>query len=215
MHSPEIHTSREIVNYSKKDPLNVVHLYSKACYNLVKEWGTDERFWTFLHQDWYRTMLYPKSSPVVKQQYVDIEYMRNKKDMHFNWILEASDLHGITDLLQFRYNWNQEIIFEFYSTLFYDKKERIFMWMTNGRRFHMKLAQFAHILGLSSQLDIPKKLHSGLVMKPREMTPMYVQDGGFQPPKVEGLLPHFLVLHRMMRRTLTPRIGYPEVIPAY
>jgi hypothetical protein len=30
--------------------------------------------------------------------------MRNKKDMHFNGILEASDLHGITDLLQFRHN---------------------------------------------------------------------------------------------------------------
>jgi hypothetical protein len=52
-------------------------------------------------------------------------------------------------------------------------------------------------------------------MMPREMTPMYVQDGGVQPPKVEGLLPHFLVLHQMMRRTLTSRIGYSEVIPAY
>jgi hypothetical protein len=105
---------------------------------------------------------------------MDIEYMRNKKDMHFNKILESCDLHGITDLLQFRHNWNQEIISEFYSTLFYDKKERIFMWMTNDRRFHMKLAQFAHILGLSSQLDIPKKLHSERVMMHREMTPMYV-----------------------------------------
>jgi hypothetical protein len=52
-------------------------------------------------------------------------------------------------------------------------------------------------------------------MMPREMTPMYVQDNGFQTPKVEGLLPHFLVLHRMMRRTLAPRIGYSEAIPAY
>jgi hypothetical protein len=52
-------------------------------------------------------------------------------------------------------------------------------------------------------------------MMPRKMTPMYVQDGGFQPPKVEGLLPHFLVLHQMMRRTLTPRTGYSEVIPTY
>jgi hypothetical protein len=89
------------------------------------------------------------------------------------------------------------------------------MWMTNGKRFHVKLAQFAQILGLSSQLDIPKKLHSGQVMMPREMTPMYIQDGGFQPPKVAGLLPHFLVLHRMMRKTLAPRIGYSETIPAY
>jgi hypothetical protein len=207
MYSLEIHTVREIVNYSKEDLMNVVHLRNKPCYNLVKERGTDEIFWTFFHQDWYWTVLYPRSSPVVKQQYVDIEYMRNKKDIHFNRILEACDLHGITDLLQFRHNWNQEIISEFYFTLFYDKKERIFMWMTNGRRFHMKLDQFAQILGLSSQLDIPKKLYSGRVMMPREMTPMYIQDGGFQPPKVEGLLPHFLVLHRMMRKTLTPRIG--------
>jgi hypothetical protein len=119
-------------------------------------------------------VLYLKSSPVVKQQYVDIEYMRNKKGMHFNRILEAYDLHDITGLLQFRHNWNQEIISEFYSTLFYDKKERIFMRMTNGRWFHVKLAQFAQILGLSSQLDIPKKLHSRWVMMPREMTPIYV-----------------------------------------
>jgi hypothetical protein len=63
--------------------------------------------------------------------------MRNKKGVHFNRILEACDLHDITNLLQFRYNWNQEIISEFYFTLFYDKKEKIFMWMTNDRRFHM------------------------------------------------------------------------------
>jgi hypothetical protein len=87
MYSLEIHTMWEIMNYSKEDPLNVVHLRNKACYNLVKERGTDERFWTFFHQDWYRTMLYLMSSPVVKQQYMDIEYMRNKKDMHFNMIL--------------------------------------------------------------------------------------------------------------------------------
>jgi hypothetical protein len=112
-------------------------------------------------------VLYPKPSPVVKQQYVDIEYMRNKKDMHFNKILEAYDLYGITDLLQFRHNWNQEIISEFYSTLFYDMTDRIFMWMTNGRRFHVKLALFAQILELSSQRHIPKKLHYEWVMMPR------------------------------------------------
>jgi hypothetical protein len=94
--------------------------------------------------------------------------------LHFSRVLEACDLHGITGLLQFRHNWNQEIISEFYSTLFYDKKERTFMWMTNGRRFHVKLTQFAQILGLSSQLDIPKKLHSRWVLMPREMTPMYI-----------------------------------------
>jgi hypothetical protein len=104
MYPPEIHTNQEIMNYNKEDPMNVMHLRNKLCYNSSKERGTDERFWTFFHQDWYRTVLYPKSSPMVKQQYIDIEYMRNKKDMHFNRILEAYDLHEITGLLQFRHN---------------------------------------------------------------------------------------------------------------
>jgi hypothetical protein len=126
MHSSKIHTNREIMNYSKEDPMNVMHLHNKPYYRSSKERGTDERFWTFFYQDWYQTVLYLKSYPVVKQ-YVDIEYMRNKNDMHFNRVLETCDLHGITDLLKFRYNWNQEIISEFYFTLFYDKKEMIFM----------------------------------------------------------------------------------------
>jgi hypothetical protein len=46
------------------------------------------------------------------------------------------------------------------------------MWMTNGKRFDVRLAQFAQILGLTCQLDIPKKRHSGRVMMPRCHTPV-------------------------------------------
>jgi hypothetical protein len=44
---------------------------------------------------------------------------------------------------------------------------------------------------------------------------MYISDSDFQAPKVDGLLPHFLVLHRMMRTTLAPRIGYSKAILTY
>jgi hypothetical protein len=99
IHSPVIHTSKEVVNYSKEDPMNVVSIHNKPCYSLPKERGTDERFWTFFHQDWYRTVLYPKTSHVVKHQFVHIDYMRAKKDMHFNKILEACNFHEITEML--------------------------------------------------------------------------------------------------------------------
>jgi hypothetical protein len=140
--------------------------------------------------------------------------MKSKRDIHFNRILEVCEFHGITQLLSFWYNWNQEVITEFYVTLFFDKRERIFMWMTNGRRFSIKLSQFAEILGLSEHLAIPKKLHTGRVMAPREMTPMYIPNNGFRAPKVDGILPHFLTLHQMMR-TLVPRIGDSNAIPSY
>jgi hypothetical protein len=89
------------------------------------------------------------------------------------------------------------------------------MWMTNGRRFSIKLSQFAEILGLSDHLAIPKKLHIRRVMAPREMTPMYIPNSGFRAPKVDGILPHFLTLHQMMRRTVAPRNGDSNAISAY
>jgi hypothetical protein len=99
MYPPVIHTNQEIMNYNKEDPMNVMHICNKPFYSSSKERCTNEKFWAFFYQDWYWTVLYLESSPVVKQQYVDIEYMRNKKGMHFNRALEACDLHGITDML--------------------------------------------------------------------------------------------------------------------
>jgi hypothetical protein len=89
------------------------------------------------------------------------------------------------------------------------------MWMTNDRKFNIKLSQFAELLGLSSHLDIPKKLHVGRVIAPREMTPMYILNSGFRAPKVDWILPHFLVLHKMMRTILAPRIGDSDAILTY
>jgi hypothetical protein len=160
----KVFTNRKVVNYNKVDLRNIVTLRQKACYNSSKERGTDKHFWTFFHQDWYDTMLYRKSKPVVPVQWVHFDNMRRKKDASFNQIIDVCNFHGITNLLQFCYNWNPDVITKFYSTLFFDKTERIFMWMTNGRRMGVKLTQFAEILGLSSHLDNPKKLHTGRVM---------------------------------------------------
>jgi hypothetical protein len=67
------------------------------------------------------------------------------------------------------------------------------MWMRNGRRFHIKLTQFVELLGLSSHLAIPKKLHTRRVMALREMTPMYILNSGFHAPRNDGILPHFVI----------------------
>jgi hypothetical protein len=44
MYSLTVHTNQEIMNYSKEDPMNVMHLRNKPCYSLPMERGTDERF---------------------------------------------------------------------------------------------------------------------------------------------------------------------------
>jgi hypothetical protein len=215
MRSPKVHTNCEIINYNKINPNNIVTLREISCYNNFKERGTDERFWTFFQQDWYGIVLFTKNKPVVLVQWVHFDYMRNNKDATFNRILEACEFHGIANLMQFWYNWNKEVISEFYATLYFDKKERIFMWMTAGQRFSTNLSQFVEILGLASHNNNPKKIHTRRVMMTREMVSMYVPDSGFDAPKIDGLLLHFVVLHRMRRKTLAPRIGDSNAIPAY
>jgi hypothetical protein len=44
---------------------------------------------------------------------------------------------------------------------------------------------------------------------------MYVPNNEFHAAKIDGILPHFLVLYRMRRRTLTPRIGDSNTIPTF
>jgi hypothetical protein len=52
-------------------------------------------------------------------------------------------------------------------------------------------------------------------MATREMTPMYIPNRYFWASKVDGIPPHFLTLHSMMRRTLAVRIENSDAIPAY
>jgi hypothetical protein len=98
------YTNREVVNYNKVDPRNIITLREQACYNSFKERGTDEHLWTFFQQHWYHSVLHWKTTPVVKMQWVHLDYMKSKKDIHFNRIMEACEFHGISHLLQFCYN---------------------------------------------------------------------------------------------------------------
>jgi hypothetical protein len=42
--TPTVLTNREVVNYSKEDPINLITLHNRSCYSSPKERGIDERF---------------------------------------------------------------------------------------------------------------------------------------------------------------------------
>jgi hypothetical protein len=44
MRPPIAHTNREVVNYSKEDPMNLINIRNKPGYSLPKGRSTDERF---------------------------------------------------------------------------------------------------------------------------------------------------------------------------
>jgi hypothetical protein len=103
------------------------------------------------------------------------------------------------------------VILQFYSTLYLDKKSNKLFWMIEDEIYSVSLVRFAVILGLQDHTCYPKKLHNGRVMKLNQMRFMYEKDE-YKLSKVEGFKP-FFVLHRLLRKILSPREDDSSRVP--
>ena len=175
----------------------------------------DKRFWSHFHADWYRSVYLPKDGPTNAMQWIDFAKMEKKKSAVFTEVIEACKHHGIYNIMAFEKPWNQEVILQFYSTVYFDQENDKMEWMTNGKRYTITLDRFATLLKLKSHRSRPKKIHSRAVLKDNELDFMYQPGTEFRPGQVRNLLPFFTVLHRMARMTLAPRGGDASWIPNY
>jgi hypothetical protein len=122
--------------------------------------------------------------------------------------------HGIKDAMELKYDWNDEVILQFYSTLYLDKKSNTLFWMTEDEIYSVSLIRFTAILGIKDHTHYPKKLHVDHVMELNWMHFMYEKDE-YKLSKLEGFKPFFLVLHRILQNTLSPREGDSSSVPQY
>ena len=80
-------------------------------YEQQKDLGVDYRFWNEFHSNFYASVIFnSKKSKIVKMQYVDWEEMKGKNEPEFNKVIKACELFGLTDIMSFRYNWNEEVL---------------------------------------------------------------------------------------------------------
>jgi hypothetical protein len=92
----------------------------------------DSRFWSLFHSDWYRSIYLHKLKPVVESQWVNWDWMASRRHSTFNKIKATCDELEMTKMMSFNYNWNKEIIYQFYSTLYFDADGQRLLWMTDG-----------------------------------------------------------------------------------
>jgi hypothetical protein len=100
-------------------------------------------------------------------------------------VIDACEHHVINDVMELKYDWNDEVILQFYSTLYLDEKSNKLFWMTEDEIYSVSLVRFAVILGLQDQTRYPKKLHDDCVMELNRMHFMYEKDE-YKLSKVEG-----------------------------
>jgi hypothetical protein len=158
-------SQRARVNYMSADSQTIIKLRNTLCYESTKELP-DPHFWSFFHADWYRSMYESKRNPVVLMQWTDWAFLeKNKKDCPtFNDVIDMCKYHGLEKIMTFRYDWNEEVIFQFYSTFFFHKNSSSITWMTDDTKYSISIGRFASILGLGASAKNPLNLHDGNVL---------------------------------------------------
>ena len=77
-------------------------------------------FWNEFHSNFYASVNFnSKKSKVVKMQYVDWEEIKGNNDPGFNKVIKVCELFSLTDIMSFRYNWNEEVLAYFHATFFF------------------------------------------------------------------------------------------------
>jgi hypothetical protein len=123
-------------------------------------------------------MYQSKKKHVVNMQWTDWNFIQKEKNNcpAFTEVIATCEHHGIKDVMELKYDWNDEVILQFYSTLYLDEKTSKLFWMTDDEIYSDSFIRFATILGLQDHTCYPKKLHDDHVMELNRMRFMYEKD---------------------------------------
>nr|ABA98062.2 retrotransposon protein, putative, Ty1-copia subclass [Oryza sativa Japonica Group] len=101
------------------------------------EESQDPRFRTLTQLDWYNSVIMARDNPVVEMKWIDWTYMRKKNNEVFNQAMQVCHNKNLGDILALEYDWNEEVIAQFYATAFFGTTRKgtpYVKWMTEGVR---------------------------------------------------------------------------------
>jgi precorrin isomerase len=82
-------------------------------------------FHTCFQQDFYETIILTRKKQVSEAQWVDQSQMEQQNDPFFNQIVLACANHHAKELMRFKFDWNKEIIAQFFATMYVDEAGNI------------------------------------------------------------------------------------------
>jgi hypothetical protein len=124
------------------------------------------------------------------------------------------EYHGLKEIMAFWYDWNEEVILQFYSTFFFHKNNSDITWMADDTKYSISIGWFASTLDLGASAKNPLNLHDGNVLGLSQMASMY-ETSDFNAPTITNFRPEMIVLHRVIWKTLAPREGDSSRVPQF
>jgi hypothetical protein len=143
--------------------------------------------------------------------------MENKHDPIFDRVIVACTAKHLRDILAFKKDWNNEVIAQFYATVFFEKHgdTRKLHWMTEGQWYEVSYARFARLLGFGRKDASHARIHMALKLDARRIKFMYVRSKQGNFGEIADMLPFYAYINQLFMRTVTPREGDRTKILTY
>jgi hypothetical protein len=115
------------------------------------------------------------------------------------------------------YDWNIEVIAQFYVTLFIEEAEdvRAMHWMTEGEWYHITFDEFATQFSYGQADKDRFRIHIHNSLEENEIKFMYAPGQEGNAGTIKGLYTFYSVLNKLFRKTICSRDGDPTNISHY
>jgi hypothetical protein len=170
-----------------------------------KEQQRDFRFWMWFHADWHETVIMTKTHPTTEMKSMDWGHLNELDVQVVTQAVDTCQNMHLQAIMSFNCHWNEEVVTQFYATLYVDHPGKKFHWMLQGEKYSVTYRQFADMLGFpDADLERPK-IHDENVIDDAEMHFMYDEAyGDVKFGETSGLIPYYKFMNQILRYTPRP-----------
>jgi hypothetical protein len=196
------------------------------------EWNKDPyvrdiRFHNEFQADYYNTVILGKKNQrVLEQRFVNWEGCLALHDRHLTKALAILEKRGLKNIMTMRYDWNEEVIAQFYATLWItkvvDSDEEVFVdsdeeperkipnvtlhFLIQGEHYKCSYKRFARILGFGDEDLLKDYIHDSRKPTDDEALILHV-DENETFWKTTNVKPTFRYMNSLIRQTVLPKGG--------
>jgi hypothetical protein len=173
-----------------------------------KEFDADIHFWLKFNADWYESVILSKENLTIEMKSIKWDNLRSLNIPVVNEAIDICHAKGLTSIMELNYDWNEEVIAQFYANLYVRRETKTFHWLLQGKPLSVSYERFAQILGFGEENLGRPKLLGGEIPLDSEMAFMYdSMYGKVEFGTTHGMKPVYRMLNQLFCYTLTPKIG--------
>jgi hypothetical protein len=94
-----------------------------------KEFDADIRFWLKFNADWYESVILSKENMTIDMKSINWDTLKSLNIPAVNEAIDICHAKGMTNIMGINYDWNEEVVAQFYANLYIHRETKTFHWL--------------------------------------------------------------------------------------